>query len=326
MYKYKKLLLISAAAVITILLSPFLGMENLSPLDLFKMPGSTTDISVFWNIRVPRVIVSFLSGAGLSLSGMVFQAMFRNHLASPFTLGVSSGASFGAALSINLGLVFSLTIFTSTAIFAFSGALSAVLIVYSITLLKKTTSSSTLLLAGVAVNFFFSSFILFIQYISSSKSSSAIIHWLMGSVDTLGYQDIFNISIFLIPGSLLVVKYTKELNLLMAGEELAISRGVEVGKIKKHLYFAVSLMTGGIISITGPIGFVGLMVPHIGRIFVGHNHRYLIPATTLMGGVFLTLCDTLSRSAFSHAEIPVGIVTSMLGGPFFIWLLIKSRQ
>jgi iron complex transport system permease protein len=253
---------------------------------------------------------------------MAFQAIFRNPLATPFTLGVASGASLGAAVYMRLGLAIGVFGVSGVSLFAFGGAVLSILLVYGLTRIKAGFSIGTMLLAGVALNFFFSSAILFTQYMSDFTDSTRILRWTMGGLEIMGYEAVLNMAPFVISGAAIILLLTHELNLLMTGEELAISRGANVGKIKKILFFATSLMVGGVVAMCGPIGFVGMMVPHICRLMIGADHRYLTPATILFGGAFLTLCDMLARTLIAPAEMPVGIITALLGGPFFIWLLL----
>jgi iron complex transport system permease protein len=256
---------------------------------------------------------------------MSFQAMFRNPLAEPFTLGVASGASLGAALYVQAGLSFSALGISGLTMSAFIGALAAILLVYGLAHLKAGATSMTMLLAGVAISFFFSSLILFIQYVSDISHSFRILRWLMGGLDINGFESFFDMLPLVAAGSAIVLILPFELNLIAAGDDIALSRGVEVARIKKILFFAASLMVGGVVAICGPVGFVGMIAPHICRLLVGSEHRWLGPASFLFGGVFLVLCDTVARIVIAPAEMPVGIITALLGGPFFIWLLLRPR-
>ena len=183
-----------------------------------------------------------------------------------------------------------------------------------------------MLIAGVAINFFFSSLILFMQYLSDFANSFRIIRWLMGGFEIVGFRPVMTLVPFVVIGSALVFMLTHELNLLTLGEDIALSRGVDVKKIKMVIFFATSFMIGGIVSICGPIGFVGMMAPHICRLLIGAEHRLLTPASFFFGGAFLVLCDTLSRILIAPAEIPVGVITALLGGPFFLWLLLSGSS
>jgi iron complex transport system permease protein len=328
MKKNKKylLLLFSIIAIVILFIAPFIGMENISLNDIFINAQTNVKTDIFWRIRVPRVIIAFIVGSALATGGMTFQAMFRNSLATPFTLGVSSGAAFGAALYVKTGIIFSLLGIAGQTIFAFAGALLSIIIIYSLSKIKRGFSVGTMLLAGVAINFFFSSFILFIQFISDFADSFRIIRWLMGGFEIIGYSEIYNTLPFIILGTIIIIVLSTELNLLTLGEDIAISRGVNVTKTKNILFVATSLMVGAVISVVGPIGFVGMMIPHISRLIIGSDHRYLVILNIIFGGAFLVLCDTLSRTLIAPAEIPVGVITALLGGPFFIWLLIKNSN
>lgn len=309
-----------------LLLAPLVGIETIPIRTVLRPAAGGTATDIFWRIRVPRVIIAFSAGVALALSGMAFQAMFRNPLATPFTLGVSSGAAFGAALYVIAGLSFSIGPVSGQALGAFVWAGVAILIVYGLTRVRRGFSTATMLIAGVAVNFFFSSFILFIQYMSDFTRSFRVIRWLMGGFEIVGYKPVSTILPFVVVGSFVIFALTDELNVLTLGEDIALSRGVPVRRVKTALFFATSLMVGGIVSVCGPIGFVGMMAPHICRLLVGYDHRYLAPATCLFGGAFLVLCDALARSLIPPAEIPVGVITALLGGPFFLWLLLRRSR
>lgn len=330
-------LLIFAAVVLVA--APLVGIIDVPLSALWGKADDYTQVDVLWRFRVPRVAMAFLAGAGLAVSGMVFQAMFRNPLATPFTLGVASGAALGAAVCIHLGeaaapvwiaavylnleQALSLLGLPLVSLFAFVGAMTAILLVYGLTNLRGGSSSGTMLLAGVAVSFFFSSLILFLQYVTDPTRSYRILRWVMGGLDSVvDFHDVLSVFPLVAAGCVILLYLTHELNLITTGEELAASRGVEVNRTKKTLFFAASLMVGAVVAVCGPIGFVGLMAPHICRLLIGPDHRYLMPATLLFGGAFLVLCDTLARTAIAPTELPVGIITALLGGPFFLWLLL----
>jgi len=321
--KRRLLVALFAVAIASMLLTPFAGIISISPGDVF---GNTAASNVFWNIRVARVLTAFLAGAALSVSGMTFQAIFRNPLATPFTLGVANGAALGATLSIWLGLSFSVLGFSGDSVFAFFGAGGAIFLVYGLTRLRKGLSTLTMLLAGVAVGAFCSSIILFIQYMSDFTQSFQIIRWLMGGLEVVGYGPLFNMLPFVLAGAVVILFISQELNLMVTGEEIAVSRGVDVRRTRLLAFIATSVMVGGVVSVCGPIGFVGMMAPHICRLVLGQDHRYLAPASLLFGGIFLLFCDTLARTIIAPAEIPVGVITALLGGPFFIWLLMGKDR
>ncbi|HBF34571.1 TPA: iron ABC transporter [Candidatus Sumerlaeota bacterium] len=320
------LLLLLIGSITTLLVAPLLGSERIPWAAVWQPAPDDPSSVIFWSIRLPRACLAWISGAGLAMGGMIFQAIFRNPLAEPFTLGISSGAALGATLAMRLGLGLSFLGFSGAALGGMGGALAAIGIVYALTRLRPGLTTSTMLLAGVAVNFFFSSLILMVQHTANFYDSFRILRWMMGGLQMVG----FDASLHILPVTLAVAGIawwlTSELNLLTLGDEWAVSRGVAATRVKTILFFSVSLMVGAIVSLCGPIGFIGLMCPHICRLLVGPNHRRLLPASLLFGGAFLVACDTVARTAMAPAELPVGIFTSFLGGPFFIWLLLRPSR
>ncbi len=317
------------SSLIVVLVSPFIGMEWIGPQEIW--PGSEgKNTLIFWEIRVPRVLLAFLAGASLSLAGLAFQTLFRNSLATPFTLGISSGAALSAAISIQLGLgtiVLGSIAIPGSTITAFVGAILTLLLVYLLAQSRKRVTTGTLLLAGVAINYFFSSLILFVQYTSDFYNSFRILRWLMGGLEgTQGYSALVQVFVPVIIGSGIIFPLWTELNLLTTGEELAASRGVDVRRVRKRIFFATSILVGGVVAVCGPIGFVGLMSPHICRLLLGFDHRRLLVASFFFGGGFLVACDTFARTILAPTELPVGILTAFLGGPFFLFLLLKKRS
>lgn len=318
------LMAVGVLAFVTLLVTPFIGMQTITPAMLFSGDPSDVDTKIFWHLRVPRTLTAFLVGAALSLSGLTFQAMFCNPLATPFTLGIAGGAAVGAAVYIRLGLAFAVLGFSGQTLSAFAGALLAIALVHGLSRLRRDFSMAAILLAGVAISFFCSSFILFIQYLSGFTELFQITRWLMGELAVTGFAAVRELAPLVLCGSGIIFFMGKELNLLATGEELAVSRGLNLGRARNILFFTTSLMIGGVVARCGPIGFVGMMAPHICRLLVGADHRRLIPMTFLFGGCFLTLCDTLARVLIAPAEIPVGVITALLGGPFFVWLLVSN--
>ena len=310
----------------TLLGAPWIGSHTIDLSVLSDPSSKELDAVIFWQIRVPRVLLSFLAGVGLSLGGVVFQSMFRNPLATPFTLGVAGGASFGVALWVHLGISFSLLGVSGVSLAALLGAMLSIALLYGIARASGNLSPMTMLLGGVAISFFFSSLIMLLQYLMDAGNSFRVIHWLMGDMGRADADSVLQVFPFVASGGLISMYLRRELNLLSISDDLAASRGVNVERVRMVLFLAVSLMVAGIITVCGPIGFVGIMAPHICRLIVGANHRILVPASALFGGVFLTLCDTLARSITDSAEIPVGVVTALLGGPFFLWLLFRKAD
>ena len=317
------LIMLLLGSVCVVLFTPLIGFKVLAFENIFFASKESIDAQIFWNIRVPRTLVAFLAGGTFALCGMVFQALFRNPLVSPATLGVSSGAAFGAAVYIALGLSFNILGITGISLFAFSGAMLSIAIVWSLSKIKYGSSISKMLLAGIAVSFFFVSLIMFIQYLGDVSQSFRISRWLMGGIFVFGFKPLWDILPFTVVGLSVIMLTTNELNLFTTGEDIAVSRGVNVDFMIKFLFVVISLVIAGTVSICGPISFVGIIAPHICRLLIGFDHRQLTPCTFLFGGLFLTICDTFARIIVAPGEIPVGIITALLGGPFFLWLLHK---
>ncbi|MEN8154576.1 MAG: iron ABC transporter permease [Acidobacteriota bacterium] len=318
-----KIFLICIAGFITLLTVPFLGMVDIDIHSIFEK-GSRGFI--FWQLRLPRVILSFLAGSALALGGLVFQNIFKNSLATPYTLGVSSGAAAGAVIAIKLNLT--ITIFGLNWIYisGFAGGLVSIFLILGITRITKNYSVYTILMSGVAINFFFSSFILLLQYMVDITQTISVLRWLMGSISTSGYNDIFILLPAWIFFVIIIFLVKKELLLISGGEEFAGSRGLNVKAFKIILFIIVSFITGIIVSIVGPIGFIGLIVPHISRLIIKNDFKVLIFFTIFLGGIILTFADMLSRLLIPPVEIPVGIITSFFGAPFFLFILISGLR
>ncbi|MDD5135210.1 MAG: iron ABC transporter permease [Phycisphaerae bacterium] len=324
MKKKSLIILIVLFALLVLAITPFVGLTKI-PFSVLK--NSSTDnveARIFYSLRIPRVFTAFLAGAALACCGVALQAMFRNPLATPFTLGISGGAAFGAAVYVIFAAA--IPIYLGSVIFSFAGSLAAVLGVYGLTKIKKGFSIGTMLLAGITVNFFFSSLILFLQYISDFTQSFRIIHWLMGSMSITGYSTPITMFVLTTIGSIIIITQSTKLNLISISDEIAATRGVNIRVTRKILFLATSVMVAAVVAFCGPIGFVGLMAPHICRLLVGPDHKILTPASILFGGAFLVLCDTIAKTIIAPAEIPVGVITALLGGPFFLWLLIGSSS
>ena len=316
--------------LITLVLAPLIGPTS---IDIGKALaggiGSTdnVDANILFLARIPRILLGAVTGAALSVTGAVFQALLRNDLAAPFTLGVSSGASLGAVIAISLGLNFTILGISTLSIAAFAGALGTMYLVFN---LVKTRygdfPTSVLLLAGVTANFFFASMVMFIHYMADFTQSFQIVRWLMGGMDITDYQTVWSICPFVILGIVGLIYVSRDMNLISAGVQSAMSRGVDVVRTQKIGFILASLITGTVVAISGPIGFVGLIVPHIVRLLIGPDLRLLIPGSMFFGASFLILCDTVGRTLIAPAEIPVGVITAMLGGPFFVWLLKRQHK
>ncbi len=319
----RRIMVLAAGSLAVAAVLPFVGMETLPFGVVFDPGGDSVASVIFWNIRLPRVVAALLAGAGLAVGGAAFQALFRNPLATPYTLGVASGAAFGVALATRLGVsavVFGVALDSAAGL---SGALVAVAVVWILYRLRPATSTMVLLLAGVAMSFFFSSLILFLQYTATLGDSYRIVRWLMGGLAGVGVREVAHMLPFVAVGLVALMWRARELDLLTTGADLAASRGVDVIRSRKNIFLATSLMVGGIVAACGPIGFVGLMAPHICRLAISAEHRFLLPASMLFGGVFLAVCDTAARMVMAPVELPVGVITAFLGGPFFLWLLLR---
>jgi iron complex transport system permease protein len=319
------LLALGILAAVVLLATPFVGIERLPLSAILEPAGSSPYGTIFWAIRVPRVLAAFLAGAGLAAAGAAFQAVFRNSLATPYTLGVASGAACGVALVSRLGLVVALSGLPLAPLAALAGALAAIAVVWGLAGLRAELSDAVLLLAGVAVSLFFSSVILLLEYTASLGDSFRIVRWMMGGLGTVDFSAVVQMLPAVVLGTAVLLWRARELDLLAMGADLAASRGVDVAAARKLLFAATSVMVGGVVACCGPIGFVGLMAPHVCRILIGAEHRRLIPASLLLGGAFLATCDSLARVVIAPAELPVGVITALLGGPFFLWLLVRER-
>ncbi|HYU32568.1 MAG TPA: iron ABC transporter permease [Thermoanaerobaculia bacterium] len=319
------LLVLAALTLAALLGAPLVGSQQISLADVLH--GEPTAAAIFWQLRLPRVLLALLAGAGLAVSGLGFQTLFRNELAEPYTLGVASGAALGAVLALRLEESAALLGLPVVALASFAGALAATALVVGLSLRRRDTATSTLLLAGIAVSLSCSAIILFLQYLADSTQTFRIVRWMMGGLSVVGYGEVLWVLPWVLGGSAVLLVLRWDLNLLLMGEELAASRGVDLGRLRLKVLLAASLMIGALVAVAGPIGFVGLMVPHILRRWVGYDHLYLAPACVLGGGAFLVLCDLAARTIMAPAELPVGVLTALLGGPFFLWLLVwRSRR
>lgn len=314
------LLVLLVLALAAIVGAPLVGSQPVSLADVVR--GDPTAETIFWQLRLPRVLLAMLAGAGLAVSGLGFQTLFRNELAEPYTLGVASGAALGAVLALRLEESAALLGLPVVALASFAGALGATALVVGLALRRRDNATSTLLLAGIAVSLSCSAIILFVQYLSDSTQTFRMVRWMMGGLSVVGYGEVLWVLPWILGGSGLMLFLRWDLNLLLTGEELAASRGVDLARLRFKVLLAVSLMIGSLVAVAGPIGFVGLMAPHILRRWVGHDHLYLAPACVLGGGAFLVLCDLAARVVMAPAELPVGVLTALLGGPFFLWLLV----
>jgi iron complex transport system permease protein len=286
--------------------------------------GDNVDAQIFFIARLPRVLAAALVGGALASSGAVFQALFRNPLASQDTLGVSSGASLGAVIAITFHLDLSVGGVSSVPLAGIVGAFGALGVVYALaTARRRGLSTTVLLLAGVTMTAFFSALIMFTQYLADYTDTFRMTRWLMGTLDVGGYTPLAAAAPLLIVAFAMFATLPRPLDLLSLGADAASARGVDVVAAERAALVSASLATGAAVSISGPIGFVGIIVPHLVRLLVGSDHRLVLPASILFGASFVIVCDLVARTLFSPLEVPVGVVTALVGGPFFLWLLLR---
>ncbi|MEQ8200753.1 MAG: iron chelate uptake ABC transporter family permease subunit [Syntrophomonadaceae bacterium] len=280
---------------------------------------------IIMTMRFPRVILAGLAGAGLALAGATFQGLFRNPMADPYIIGVSSGAALGAVVSIIIQAAWDIPMRLGIPVFAFAFAIITIVLVYNLARVGGKVPVMTLLLAGIAVNSLLSaaeSLCLFF----SGEQLHQIVFWLLGGFSGAGWDYVIMFLPYGIIGATIIFVYARELNALLLGEESAQHLGVEVERIKRYLLVAAALLTGACVSVSGMIAFVGLVIPHIVRMLFGSDHRILLPAVALIGAIFLLLADSVSRIIIAPSELPVGIITALVGGPFFIFLLRRQKN
>ena len=292
-----------------------LGVVHFGWADMWQSP-------IFWNLRMPRIVLSALVGAALSVCGAAYQSVFRNPLTDPYVLGISSGASLGAAIAILLGLEAYLL---GVGACALVSGLLTILVIYRIASIGNRMHTTTLLLTGVCITFLMSALISFLMVLRQDKMDS-IIFWTMGSFASASWTDVAIVAPVVAVGIGVVLYHCRDLNLLLAGSETAKSLGVEVERVKKVLLLATTLMVAFCVSTCGVIGFVGLVVPHCIRLVSGPDNRRIVPYAIVVGALFLLLCDTMARTLLMPAELPVGSLTALVGAPLFIYLLYNNKK
>lgn len=294
-------------------------------LDVLSGNGTWANNIIVKDINMPRIVAAILVGAGLSVAGTVMQAMFRNPMASPYTLGLSSGACFGAAIGILFTIPFIPSEIT-VPVLAFLSCFITMLIVYSLSRVGGSVRIETLLLAGIAVGAMFSAMVSFLTFISGDKIEG-IVFWQMGSFGDVDWSDLYAMFPVIAACIMVIMYYPKELNAMMIGDNHAMDLGVNVGKVRLIMLVVTSILVAISVAFVGSIGFVGLVVPHIFRILLGPDNRYLIPFSAFGGAVFLLLCDYLSHYfSDAYGVLPIGIVTSLIGAPYFIYLIRRRRR
>lgn len=284
----------------------------------------TSSQTIIWKIRFPRILVALLVGGTLSVAGATYQGLLKNPMADPYVIGVSSGAAFGAAIGISSKIIFNFLGLSFTSIMAFICAVIVMLIVYRIAKIGSKVPITTLLLSGIAIGNFLTAFTSLIM-IFSGDDLNKIFFWTMGSFSGKGWEQLFSVLPYIAIGIAIIYFYSRDLNIILLGEDTASNLGVNVERVKKILLITSTIITAAVVAVSGIIGFIGLIIPHIARMVVGPDNKALIPTSFVFGAILLVICDTIARSILSQ-EIPVGLITSILGGPFFVYLLRNKKR
>ncbi|WP_437611089.1 FecCD family ABC transporter permease [Erwinia sp. V71] len=319
------LLLMLVALLVAGVLAANLGAMRLSLTQVWQASQDSMLWQIWWNIRLPRVLLAVLVGAALALSGAVMQGLFRNPLADPSLLGISCGASLGVAIAIvvPLTLPFILTLYLPM-LAAFIGSLAITLIIFAMSRLDPT-GLSRLLLMGIAINALCSAAVGVLSWVSNDQQLRQLSLWAMGSLGQAQWSTLLACASLILPATLLIQRYAARLNLLQFGEEEAHYLGVDVERTQRHLLILSALLVAAAVAISGVIGFLGLVVPHLMRMCLGADHRWMLPGSVLAGALLLLIADTLARTLVAPAEMPVGLLTSLLGGPWFLWLILRHK-
>ena len=296
----------------------------------FFEPASAAEIApvyrdILLQIRVPRVLLAAAVGSSLAVAGAVFQGLFRNPMADPYVIGISSGSALGAVFAMLSGFSLALGGFGAVPLFAFAGGITTIILVYSMARVGRVVPVMTLLLAGIAVSAFLSALVSLLTYFAGEKLHQ-VIFWMMGGLGGATWQQVRVMIPYALVGYICVSLFSRELNAMLLGEETASNLGVDTEKVKKILLAGASLLVAAAVSTSGIIGFVGLVVPHFVRLIAGPDHRFLIPASALLGGSLLIATDALARIVIAPSELPVGIITALIGAPMFVYLLKKRKK
>jgi iron complex transport system permease protein len=325
------------ALAILIMLCLQVGSEYINPIKILSLLGHAlqngnvsresigTTGTILFHIRLPRVLLSVIVGASLASVGVALQALLRNPLADPYVLGISSGSALGASVAMLFGIGTSFLALTALPLCGFAGGLMALIVVYRIGSSGGRLPVHGLLLAGVILNAIFTALIMFITSIMDPNRSFGMMAWLMGTLSAHVSSGLIILLAYVVIGLLVLYSQATTLNLMTLGDESARSLGVDTEGVKKLIFVTSALVTGAVVSVSGMIGFIGMVVPHAVRLVLGADHRLLFPASALVGGMFLLLTDTAARTLLSPTEIPVGIITALTGGPFFVYLLMTKK-
>lgn len=336
----EKFLVMLIILFLMIVVSATLGVANVSFVDSLKIIineiplidklVNTNDINEVYQkiilmIRLPRILLAGLVGACLSTVGCSYQGIFKNPMADPYVLGVSTGAALGATLAIVFGFTVSFLGLGIITLSAFCGSIVTIIVVYNISRIGNKVPVVSMLLSGIAVNFFLSSIISLLM-VFNREDVEKIVFWTMGSFSAASWKSALIITPLTLIGIIMIYVYARDLNIMLTGESSAQSLGINVERVKKQLLLITSIMVAAAVSVSGIIGFVGLLVPHAFRLVLGPDHKILIPFSAVGGAIFLITCDTLARNLIPPAEIPVGAITSLFGAPFFIYLLWLNNK
>lgn len=316
-----------------VVVAALLGQEGSREANAIAVEAGTVSLSyeqaffIVRTIRLPRVLLAFLTGSALAMSGVAFQGILSNPMADPYIIGVSSGAALGAAIATVSGLEWSFGGFNAVAAAAFMGSLAAIAFVFALATAagRRKASITTLLLAGVSVSTILSAFVSLLMILNRTRLERIFL-WLMGGLSGASWEYVKSSAVYVVTGGILLCCFGKELNAMAFGEEVAGHLGVNPERTKIIIVFLASLITGASVATTGLIGFIGLLVPHIARAILGPDNRVLIPASGIMGATLLVAADSIARTVMAPGEIPVGIITALIGGPFFLFLLYRETK
>lgn len=298
------------------------GLEEAVRLLTGQQEADAMQRAIVWNIRLPRVLTAALVGGALSLGGLIFQAILRNPLAEPYILGISSGSGIGAILGILAGL----SRFPGVSLAAFAGAMGTLLLLLFMASGDSLFKKNALLLSGVMVNAFCAALIMFLISLTQDARLHNILFWLMGDLSMAGFQQVLVLALVLLPCFTILFGYSNSLNLLLMGRDIALTSGIHTGRVTIVVLLVTSLMVSATVAQCGPVGFVGLVIPHLLRLLLGPDHRLLAPASLLGGSAYMVLCDLLARTLPEQGEMPAGVITALIGAPLFIVLLKRSAQ
>ncbi|WP_236777844.1 FecCD family ABC transporter permease [Anoxybacter fermentans] len=327
---YIWMIILIISVIILGMIAAAIGPAGISLKELWKIIIGSNEMNrvyktILFKIRIPRIILSYLVGAALATAGVIMQGLIQNPMADPYIVGTSAGAGLGATIAIVFNLNFKFMGLSTVPLFAFVGAVLAVFLVYQLARQGSKVPVVHFLLAGMAVGFLLGALTSLVMVLGI-KDHYKIVYWLMGSLAKASWKEVYIILPYLVTGLFVTLYIARDLNLILLGEETAHNMGVNVEQLKRIVLITAALLTASAVSVSGVIGFVGLIIPHIVRMITGPDHRRLIPAASIFGGGFLMLSDTIARTVAAPTEIPVGVITALFGGPFFLYQLRKSRK